>query len=98
MSVEKDKWELSITDTLKIQESDAYNFIVLQLKKGKNVKTGEATEGWKLQGYYSTVRDALMGVLHKDLLVDLRAVASLRDYRKETKKQFKLIEELLEGK
>ena len=38
VKVPKEKWELQITDTLKIQQFDDKNFVILQLKEGCSPK------------------------------------------------------------
>lgn len=93
----KEKWELHITDTLKIQEYDSYNFAILVLTDGVNPKTKETTSSWKKEGYYTTIRGALLGVLNKDLLVDVNQISTIRDYQEETRKAFAVIQTELEG-
>lgn len=95
--VVKERWELHISDTVKIQEYDAYNFAVLVLTDGVNPKTKEVTQNWKLDGYYTTVRGALTGILKHDLLVDMNKVNTIRNYQEETRKAFALIQKQLEG-
>ena len=55
----KEKWELQLTDTIKIQQFDDKNFLILQLKEGYNHRTKETTTSYKEQGYYQTVYKAL---------------------------------------
>ena len=93
----KEKWVLHVTDTVKIEEQDSYGFMVTKLTEGYNNKTKEATSTWRLGGYYSTVRGALEGILHKDLLVDLNQVTTIRGYQEETRKAFKIIQKQLDG-
>ena len=93
----KDKWELQITDTLKIQQFDDKNFVILQLKEGYNPRTKETTTSYKEQGYYQTVYKALETTLNKDLMVDLNRVSELKDYVNEVKSAKAYIKELMEG-
>ena len=93
----KDKWELQITDTLKIQQFDDKNFMILQLKEGYNPRTKETTTSYKEQGYYQTVYKALEATLNKDLMVDLNRVSELKDYVREVRKAKAHIKELMEG-
>ena len=93
----KDKWELQITDTLKIQQFDDKNFVILQLKEGYNPRTKETTTSYKEQGYYQTVYKALEATLNKDLMVDLNRVSELKDYVREVRKAKAYIKELMEG-
>ena len=92
----KDKWELQITDTLKIQQFDDKNFLILQLKEGYNPRTKETTTSYKEQGYYQTVYKALDAILTKDLMVDLNRVSELKDYVREVKSAKVYIKELME--
>lgn len=89
------KWELPITDQLKIVESDALNYTIQRLSEGINVKTKEKTETWRVLGYYGTIKRALYSILDRDLLVDLEAVNSLADYRAEVENQYETIKALL---
>lgn len=93
----KDKWELQITDTIKIQQFDDKNFLILQLKEGYNPRTKETTTSYKEQGYYQTVYKALEATLNKDLMVDLNRVSELKDYVREVRKAKAYIKELMEG-
>ena len=93
----KDKWELQITDTLKIQQFDDKNFMILQLKEGYNPRTKETTTSYKEQGYYQTVYKALEATLNKDLMVDLNRVSELKDYVREVRKAKEYIRDLMEG-
>ena len=93
----KDKWELQITDTLKIQQFDDKNFVILQLKEGYNPRTKETTTSYKEQGYYQTVYKALDAILTKDLMVDLNRVSELKDYVNEVKSAKAYIRDLMEG-
>ena len=93
----KEKWELQLTDTLKIQQFDDKNFVILQLKEGYNPRTKETTTSYKEQGYYQTVYKALEATLNKDLMVDLNRVSELKDYVNEVKSAKAYIKELMEG-
>ena len=93
----KDKWELQITDTLKIQQFDDKNFMILQLKEGYNPRTKETTTSYKEQGYYQTVYKALEATLNKDLMVDLNRVSELKDYVREVRKAKAYIRDLMEN-
>ena len=93
----KEKWEIQITDTIKIQQFDDKNFLILQLKEGYNPRTKETTTSYKEQGYYQTVYKALDAILTKDLLVDMSAVKELKDYVREVRKAKAYIKELMEG-
>ena len=93
----KDKWELQITDTLKIQQFDDKNFVILQLKEGYNPRTKETTTSYKEQVYYQTVYRALDGILNKDLMVDLNRVSELKDYVRDVRKAKAYIRDLMEG-
>ena len=93
----KDKWEIQITDTIKIQQFDDKNFLILQLKEGYNPRTKETTTSYKEQGYYQTVYKALEATLNKDLMVDLNRVSELKDYVREVRKAKAYIKELMEG-
>ena len=92
----KDKWEIQITDTIKIQQFDDKNFLILQLKEGYNPRTKETTTSYKEQGYYQTVYKALDAILTKDLMVDLNRVSELKDYVREVKSAKVYIKELME--
>ena len=94
----KDKWELQITDTLKIQQFDDKNFMILQLKEGYNPRTKETTTSYKEQGYYQTVYRTLDAILTKDLMVDINAVKDLKYYMCEVRKAKAYIRDLMEGK
>ena len=93
----KDKWELQITDTLKIQQFDDKNFMILQLKEGYNPRTKETTTSYKEQGYYQTVYKALEATLNKDLMVDLNRVSELKDYVRDVRKAKAYIRDLMEN-
>ena len=93
----KDKWELQVTDTIKIQQFDDKNFVILQLREGYNPRTKETTTSYREQGYYQTVYKALDAILTKDLLVDISAVKDLKDYVREVRKAKAYIKELMEG-
>lgn len=95
--VVEEKWELEVAEGVKIQQHDTTNFTILQLTDGVNNVTKEKTSNWKIIGYYSTVRGALEGILHKDLLVDLDKVKTIEDYQNETHKAFKEIQKQLDG-
>lgn len=95
--MENEKWEVQITDTVKIQQHDNYNFTILKKSKGSNRRTGEVVESYKILGYYSSLRLAILALLDKDVLVDLDEVKSLRDYAQATRRQYQLIKDLLEG-
>ena len=93
----KEKWELQITDTIKIQQFDDKNFVILQLKEGYNPRTKETTTSYKEQGYYQTVYKALDAILTKDLMVDLNRVSELKDYVREVRKAKAYIKDLMEN-
>ena len=93
----KDKWELQVTDTIKIQQFDDKNFVILQLKEGYNPRTKETTTSYKEQGYYQTVYKALDAVLTKDLMVNLNRVSELKDYVREVRKAKAYIRDLMEN-
>ena len=93
----KDKWELQITDTIKIQQFDDKNFVIQQLKEVVHPKTREAIQSYISQGYFPTVSKALEGILNKDLMVDLNRVSELKDYVREVRKAKVYIRELMEN-
>ena len=93
----KDKWELQITDTLKIQQFDDKNFVIQQLKEVVHPKTREAIQSYINQGYFPTVSKALDGILNKDLMVDLNRVSELKDYVREVRKAKAYIRDLMEN-
>ena len=93
----KEKWELQITDTLKIQQFDDKNFLILQLKETYNPFAKETVISYKEQGYFSTLFKALDAILTKDLLIDINAVKDLKDYVREVKSAKVYIKELMEG-
>ena len=93
----KDKWELQITDTLKIQQFDDKNFVILQLKEGYSPRTKETTTSYKEQGHYQTVYEALDAILTKDLMVDINAVKGLKCYMCEVRKATVYIRDLMEN-
>ena len=93
----KDKWELQITDTLKIQQFDDKNFLILQLKEGYNPRTKETTTSYKEQGYYQTVYKALDAILTKDLLIDINEISSVKQYVNEVRGAKAYVKELVEG-
>ena len=93
----KEKWEIQITDTIKIQQFDDKNFLILQLKEGYNPRTKETTTSYKEQGYYQTVYKALDAILTKDLLIDINEISSLKQYVNEVRGAKAYIKELVEG-
>ena len=93
----RDKWELQITDTLKIQQFDDKNFLIQQLKEVVHPRTRETIQSYINQGYFPTVSKALDGILNKDLMVDLNRVSELKDYVNEVKSAKTYIKELMEG-
>ena len=93
----KDKWELQITDTVKIQQYDEKNFLILQLKEVVHPRTRETIQSYINQSYFPTVSKALDGILNKDLMVDLNRVSELKDYVNEVKSAKAYIKELMEG-
>ena len=93
----KDKWELQITDTVKIQQYDEKNFLILQLKETYNPFAKETVISYKEQGYFSTLFKALDAILTKDLMVDLNRVSELKDYVNEVKSTKAYIRDLMEG-
>ena len=93
----KEKWELQLTDTLKIQQFDDKNFLILQLKETYNPFAKETVISYKEQGYFSTLFKALDAILTKDLLVDINAVKDLKDYVREVKSAKVYIKDLMEG-
>ena len=93
----KDKWELQITDTIKIQQFDDKNFVILQLKEVTHPKTRETIQSYINQGYFPTVSKALDGILNKDLMVDLNRVSELKDYVREVRKAKAYIRDLMEN-
>ena len=93
----KEKWELQLTDTLKIQQFDDKNFLILQLKEGYNPRTKETTTSYKEQGYYQTVYKALDAILTKDLLIDINEISSVKQYVNEVRGAKAYIKELVEG-
>ena len=93
----KDKWELQITDTIKIQQFDDKNFLILQLKEGYNPRTKETTTSYKEQGYFSTLFKALDAILTKDLLIDINEISSVKQYVNEVRGAKAYIKELVEG-
>lgn len=95
MTDKKQKWELPITATLKVQEYDDRNVVLLQQTNGKNPKTGEPTINWKNIGYFGNVRSALKRVLDLDLLISHEEFKSLPAYQEALKKQCDRLEELL---
>ena len=92
----KDKWELQLTDTIKIQQFDDKNFLILQLKEVTHPKTRETIQSYINQGYFPTVSKALDGILNKDLMVDLNRVSELKDYVCEVRKAKAYIRDLME--
>ena len=93
----KEKWELQITDTVKIQQYDEKNFLILQLKETYNPFAKETVISYKEQGYFSTLFKALDAILTKDLMVDLTRVSELKDYVREVRKAKAYIRDLMEG-
>ena len=93
----RDKWELQITDTLKIQQFDDKNFLIQQLKEVVHPRTRETIQSHINQGYFPTVSKALDGILNKDLMVDLNRVSELKDYVREVRKAKEYIRDLMEG-
>ena len=93
----KDKWELQLTDTIKIQQFDDKNFLILQLKEVTHPKTRETIQSYINQGYFPTVSKALDGILNKDLMVDLNRVSEIKDYVREVRKAKAYIRDLMEG-
>lgn len=91
------KWEMQVTDKVKIQQHDAHNFTLLVLTEGVNPRTKETVESYKVVGYYSTVRKAVLALIAKDILIDLNEVKTIRDYVKASKKQHEAVRKLLEG-
>lgn len=93
----KDKWELQITDTLKIQQYDEKNFLILQLKETYNPFAKETVISYKEQGYFSTLFKALDAILTKDLLIDISEISSVKQYVDEVKGAKAYIKDLVEG-
>ena len=93
----KDKWELQISDTIKIQQFDDKNFVIQQLKEVIHPKTRETIQSYINQGYFPTVSKALDGILNKDLMVDLNRVSEIKDYVREVRKAKAYIRDLMEG-
>ena len=93
----KDKWELQITDTVKIQQYDEKNFVILQLKEGYNPFAKETVISYKAQGYFSTLFKALDAILTKDLLIDINEISSVKQYVNEVRGAKAYIKELVEG-
>ena len=93
----KDKWELQITDTVKIQQYDEKNFLILQLKETYNPFAKETVISYKEQGYFSTLFKALDAILTKDLMVDLNRVSELKDYVREVREAKAYIRDLMEN-
>ena len=93
----KEKWELQITDTLKIQQFDDKNFVIQQLKEVVHPKTRETIQSYINQGYFPTVSKALDGILNKDLMVDLNRVSEIKDYVREVRKAKAYIRDLMEN-
>ena len=93
----KEKWEIQITDTIKIQQFDDKNFLLLQLKEVTHPKTRETIQSYINQGYFPTVSKALDAILTKDLMVDLNRVSELKDYVREVRKAKAYIRDLTEG-
>ena len=96
VKVPKEKRELQITDTIKIQQFDDKNFVIQQLKEVVHPKTRETIQSYINQGYFPTVSKALDGILNKDLMVDLNRVSELKDYVREVKSAKVYIKELME--
>lgn len=94
---DKQKWELPVTGQVKIQQHDDKNFTVLKKVSGINPRTKKEVTSWKIQGYYGTVRKALLSIIEKDVLVDLDTVETLRGYIEATQVQYRIVERLLEG-
>ena len=97
VKVPKEKWELQITDTIKIQQFDDKNFVIQQLKEVVHPKTRETIQSYINQGYFPTVSKALDGILNKDLMVDLNRVSELKDYVREVREAKAYIRDLMEG-
>ena len=93
----KDKWELQVTDTIKIQQFDDKNFVIQQLKEVTHPKTRETIQSYINQGYFPTVSKALDGILNKDLMVDLNRVSELKDYVRDVRKAKAYIRDLMEN-
>lgn len=92
-----EKWELQITDKVKIQQHDNYNFTVLKKSNGINPRTKKKVESYKILGYYSSLRLAILSLLDKDVLIDLEEIKTLRAYTVEAKRQYDYIQDILEG-
>ena len=97
VKVPKEKWELQITDTIKIQQYDDKNFVILQLKEGYNPFAKETVISYKEQGYFSTLFKALDAILTKDLLIDINEISSVKQYVNEVRGAKAYIKELVEG-
>lgn len=95
--MDTDKWELQVTNEVKIRQHDNYNFTILVLTKGINPRTKEEVESYKILGYYSSIRRAILALLDRDVLIDLNQIETIRDYVKASKRQRDKIAELLEG-
>ena len=93
----KDKWELQITDTVKIQQYDEKNFLILQLKETYNPFAKETVISYKEQGYFSTLFKALDAILNKDLLIDINEISSVKQYANKNKKAKTKNKEMDEG-
>ena len=93
----KDKWELQITDTVKIQQYDEKNFLILQLKETYNPFANETVISYKEQGYFSTLFKALDAILTKDLLININEISSVKQYVNEVRGAKAYIKELVEG-
>ena len=61
-------------------ESDNLNVVLFHKKRGTNKKTGEAFDYWKPIGYYSTIPNAMHGLVDQSIrdteLKDLKTIVA----------------------
>lgn len=93
----EDKWELHITETVKIQQFDDRNFLILELKEAYSPFTKSTAFVWKERGFYSTIRKALFAIVERDMLVDVETIKTLTGYLKAVKKQSEIVRNLFEN-
>lgn len=69
---------LQIDDTIRIVKWDKFNLVIEQFQEIKDKKNGNTHTEWVWQGFYSTMKSALRGILHHKLF-DNETTQTLKD-------------------
>lgn len=87
---------LVVSENVRIRKNDPYNYVIEVYRKVENPRTKDVTSRWVLEGYYSSIRQALQRIERKELLVDEEVATTLADYLKQIEESHQILHEAIE--